>query len=58
LSGQRLFSTKIMKAIVTESFGGTEVLREGEREVPKCNENEVLIKVEATALNRADILQR
>jgi len=30
----------------------------GEVPMPVCNENEVLIKVMATAVNRADILQR
>lgn len=38
--------------------GGPEVLQLQEVEDPQINDDEVLIKVEATALNRADTLQR
>ncbi|PON70973.1 Quinone oxidoreductase PIG [Parasponia andersonii] len=47
-----------MKAIVITAPGGPEVLELQEVEDPKLNHDEVLVKVEATALNRADILQR
>ncbi len=47
-----------MKAIVIDSPGGAEKLKIGEVSKPVPKENEILIKVEATALNRADILQR
>eukprot|EP00347_Sterkiella_histriomuscorum_P002821 403366677 len=48
-----------MKAIVVKQFGGPEMLEISDQvEIPKCNQNEVLLKVEATAVNRADTLQR
>ncbi|GLT57073.1 hypothetical protein SLA2020_300720 [Shorea laevis] len=47
-----------MKAIVITTPGGPEVLQLQEVEDPQVNDGEVLIKVEATALNRADTLQR
>ncbi|KAK9267123.1 hypothetical protein L1049_009542 [Liquidambar formosana] len=47
-----------MKAIVITTPGGPEVLQLQEVENPKINDDEVLIQVEATALNRADTLQR
>ncbi|GLT33493.1 hypothetical protein SLA2020_080780 [Shorea laevis] len=47
-----------MKAIVITTPGGPEVLQLQEVEDPQVNEGEILIKVEATALNRADTLQR
>jgi NADPH:quinone reductase-like Zn-dependent oxidoreductase len=47
-----------MKAVVITTPGGPEVLQLQEVEDPQINEDEVLIKVEATALNRADTLQR
>lgn len=47
-----------MKAIVVSAPGGPEVLQLQEVEDPEFKDDEVLIKVEATALNRADILQR
>jgi len=47
-----------MKAIVIDSPGGAEKLKIGEVLKPEPKENEILVKVEATALNRADILQR
>ncbi|XP_057963260.1 uncharacterized protein LOC131154477 [Malania oleifera] len=47
-----------MKAIVIASLGGPEVLQLQEVADPDLNDHEVLIKVEATALNRADTLQR
>lgn len=49
---------KMMKAIIVKKPGGTEQLTLGEYQKPECGENEILVKVRATALNRADILQR
>ncbi|CAL2272321.1 unnamed protein product [Prunus armeniaca] len=51
-------SAASMKAVVITTPGGPEVLQLQEVEDPELKDNEVLIKVEATALNRADILQR
>nr|DAD23020.1 TPA_asm: hypothetical protein HUJ06_024483 [Nelumbo nucifera] len=47
-----------MKAVVITSPGGPEVLQVQEVENPKVEDDELLIKIEATALNRADTLQR
>ena len=47
-----------MKAIVLEEYGGIEVLKDKEIQTPKPAKEELLINVKATALNRADILQR
>ncbi|XP_042027516.1 quinone oxidoreductase PIG3 [Salvia splendens] len=47
-----------MKAIVITEAGGPEVLQLLEVDAPKIKDNEVLIRVAATALNRADTLQR
>ena len=47
-----------MKAIVITSPGGPEVLKIQEVDEPQLKDDEVLIKVEATALNRADTFQR
>ncbi|XP_057537153.1 uncharacterized protein LOC130814903 [Amaranthus tricolor] len=47
-----------MKAVVITTPGGPEVLQLQDVEDPQIKDDEVLIKVEATALNRADTLQR
>ncbi|RZC46429.1 hypothetical protein C5167_039378 [Papaver somniferum] len=47
-----------MKAVVITTPGGPEVLEIQEVENPKIKDDEVLIKIEATALNRADTVQR
>lgn len=47
-----------MKAVVITSLGGPEVLQLQEVDDPQIKDDEVLIKVEATAVNRADTLQR
>jgi tumor protein p53-inducible protein 3 len=47
-----------VKAIVATVPGGPEVLSIVERPVPVACEGELLIRVKATALNRADLLQR
>ncbi|XP_009593200.1 uncharacterized protein LOC107829020 [Nicotiana tabacum] len=47
-----------MKAVVITSPGGPEVLQIQQVEDPQIKEDEVLIRIAATALNRADTLQR
>jgi putative PIG3 family NAD(P)H quinone oxidoreductase len=47
-----------VKAIVLEEYGGPEVLRLGEAPDPEPGPDEVLVDVRATAVNRADLLQR
>ncbi|MDF9801121.1 tumor protein p53-inducible protein 3 [Catalinimonas alkaloidigena] len=47
-----------MQAVIFDQPGGAEKLRIGEWETPQPDKHEILIKVAATALNRADILQR
>jgi len=47
-----------MKAVLMEGFGGVEVLKLGEVARPVPKENEVLVKVHATSINRPDLVQR
>ncbi len=47
-----------MKAVVVSRFGGPEVLEVRELEDPAFGPEEVRVAVRATALNRADLLQR
>jgi len=47
-----------MRAIVIASFGGPEVLQLRDVPKPVPSRGEVLVRVRATAINRADILQR
>lgn len=47
-----------MKAILVEHPGKDSRLVLGEHETPVPSENELLVRVHATALNRADLLQR
>ncbi|MFT9497425.1 quinone oxidoreductase family protein [Anaerosolibacter sp.] len=47
-----------MKAIVIEEFGGPEVLRLKDIDVPKVEANQVLIRVAAASVNFADIKTR
>ena len=47
-----------MKAILMSGTGGVEVLHIGEHPDPVMKEDELLVQVKATALNRADLLQR
>ena len=47
-----------MRAIVTRGTGGPEVLAVGEAERPSPGPDEVLVRVAATAVNRADVSQR
>ncbi len=47
-----------MKAILIKQPGGSEQLELGTFPTPQPADNELLVKVKATALNRADIMQR
>ncbi|TYJ13021.1 hypothetical protein E1A91_A10G022800v1 [Gossypium mustelinum] len=47
-----------MKAVVITTAGGPEVLQLQQVNDPEIKDDEILIKVEATALNRADTFQR
>lgn len=47
-----------MRAILVEDPGKNSTLVLGEYETPRPNEDELLVRVHATALNRADLLQR
>jgi NADPH:quinone reductase-like Zn-dependent oxidoreductase len=47
-----------MRAVVCEGTGGVEVMRIGEAPDPVAGDGEVVIEVVATAVNRADLLQR
>ena len=46
------------RAVVYDQFGGPEVLKIKNREIEKLASNSVRIKVEYSALNRADLVQR
>lgn len=47
-----------MRAVVMDGFGGVEVMRVDEVPKPTPKENEVLIRVAATSINRPDLVQR
>ncbi|MFL6577230.1 MAG: alcohol dehydrogenase catalytic domain-containing protein, partial [Povalibacter sp.] len=47
-----------MRTVEAAEPGGTEVLKLAQRPIPPCGDNDVLIRVAAAGLNRADILQR
>src|SRR5215217_5924604 len=47
-----------MKAVVISVPGPPEVLTVAERPTPTCGADEVLIRVHAAGLNRADLMQR
>ena len=47
-----------MRVVLLNGFGGTDVLTMGEVETPEPSEGEVLIRVAAAGVNRADLLQR
>ena len=47
-----------MRAVLFDTPGSPSVLYVGEAATPIVGENEVLIRVAATAINRADTLQR
>jgi len=48
----------MMKAVLMREPGGSDVLYIGEHEEPTMGDDDLLVRVEATALNRADLLQR
>ncbi len=48
----------MMKAVIVNEPGGVDQLSIGERPIPEPTEDELLVQVKATALNRADIMQR
>ena len=47
-----------MKAILMSGFGGIEVLQIGWAPRPRPGNNQVLVKVQATSVNRPDLVQR
>ncbi|PTX64247.1 putative PIG3 family NAD(P)H quinone oxidoreductase [Melghirimyces profundicolus] len=47
-----------MQAVIVTEPGGPENLKVGEYPTPRPTDHELLVRVKATALNRADILQR
>ena len=47
-----------MQAIIFDEPGGPEVLRYDQAPDPTCGPDELLVRVRATAVNRADVLQR
>lgn len=47
-----------MRAVLTEGFGGPEVLHVGTTDVPGISADQILIGVSATSVNRPDIIQR
>lgn len=47
-----------MKALIVDNASGTPVMVPGTHDKPNPAPNELLIKVEATALNRADLIQK
>jgi tumor protein p53-inducible protein 3 len=47
-----------VKAVLMSGLGGIEFLSIGEHPDPEMKEDELLVRVRATALNRADLLQR
>ena len=48
----------VMRAVVTEGHGGPDVMRLGEASMPEVRDGEVLLRIAATAVNRADTQQR
>ncbi len=47
-----------MKAIIFDDFGGADVLRLADAPIPELRPDDLLIKVMAAGVNRADLLQR
>ena len=47
-----------MLAVIMDSPGEAEVLKIGSRPYPVPGEGEIILKVEYSALNRADVMQR
>jgi putative PIG3 family NAD(P)H quinone oxidoreductase len=55
---RRCYTSLAMRAIAITTPGGPEVLTLVERPVPEPSRGEVRVRVRATAVNRADLLQR
>lgn len=53
-----IITSQTMKAVVITKFGGPDVLAIEEVPAPQPGPGQVLVRVHATALNRADLLQR
>src|SRR5215467_7130169 len=53
-----MHTMKTMRAIWIRSFGGPEVLEVRQVNLPVINNEQVLVRVRASSLNRADLLQR
>lgn len=47
-----------MKALLVEEENGNPIMVLGESQMPVPSDDEILVKIEATALNRADLLQK
>lgn len=47
-----------MKALLVDKSGGTPKMKMGETPAPDAGEHDLLVKIESTALNRADLLQK
>ena len=47
-----------MRAVLLDGFGGADVLRVGEADRPTPGPGQMLIRVRASSVNRADITQR
>ncbi len=47
-----------MRAVLLNGFGGVDVLKVGEAPRPKPGDGQVLVKVQATSINRPDLVQR
>ncbi len=47
-----------MKAILLKDFGGPEMMEWGDADMPTPGENQILIRVAATSVNRPDVIQR
>ena len=54
----RCYTSPRMRAIAITKFGGPEVLALVEKPAPEPSRGEVRVRVRATAVNRADLLQR
>jgi NADPH2:quinone reductase len=53
-----MFSMNTMQAVWISAYGGPEVLKIRTVGKPLINDEQVLVRVRASSLNRADLLQR
>jgi putative PIG3 family NAD(P)H quinone oxidoreductase len=58
LNQKKILEVNIMKAVVLDGFGDSEVMHIGEAQTPVPDNGQVRVKVSATSVNRADIIQR